>query len=51
MKFAEGFLFGTMMTMAGCVAFKFLFPESSEEMCESAKKISKDMGKEIKNMM
>ena len=51
MKFAEGFFFGTMMTMVGCVAFKFLFPESSKEMCESAAKISKDMGKELKNMM
>ena len=43
MKFAEGFLTGMVLSLAGCVAFKFLFPEAEEEMCHSVKKISKDI--------
>ncbi len=50
MKFAEGFLLGSMVSLMGCVAFKFLFPEAEEEMCHSIKKISKDMGKDLENM-
>ena len=50
MKFAEGFLTGMVLSLAGCVAFKFLFPKAEEEMCHSVKKISKDMGKDLENM-
>ena len=50
LKFAEGFLTGMVLTLSGCIAFKFLFPEAEEEMCHSVKKISKDMGKDIENM-
>ena len=50
MKFAEGFLTGMILTMAGCVAFKFLFPKTEEEMCDCATKISKDMKTDLKNM-
>ena len=50
MKFAEGFLSGMVLTLTGCIAFKFLFPEATEEMCHSVKKISKDMEKDIENM-
>ena len=50
MKFAEGFLTGMAVTLAGCVVFKFMFPEANEEMCHSVKKISKDMGKDLENM-
>ena len=49
-KFAEGFLFGSLVSLMGCVAFKFMFPEAEEEMCHSVKKISKDMGKDLENM-
>ena len=49
-KFAEGFLTGMVLSILGCVAFKFIFPETEEEMCHSVKKISKDMGKELENM-
>lgn len=50
MKFAEGFLVGSMISLVGCVVFKFMFPEAEEEMCHSIKKISKDMGKDLENM-
>lgn len=50
MKFAEGFLTGMMVSLAGCVMFKFFFPEAEEEMCHSVKKITKDMGKDLENM-
>ena len=50
MKFAEGFLTGMVVSLAGCTVFKFLFPTAEEEMCHSVKKISKDMGKDIENM-
>ena len=50
MKFAEGFLLGSMVSLVGCVVFKFMFPEVEEEMCHSIKKISKDMGKDLENM-
>ncbi len=50
MKFAEGFVCGMALTLGGCVAFKFLFPEAEEEMCHSVKKISKDMAKDLENM-
>ena len=50
MKFAEGFLTGMVLSLTGCVVFKFLFPEAEEEMCHSVKKISKDMEKDIENM-
>ena len=50
MKFAEGFLLGSMVSLVGCVVFKFMFPEAEEEMCHSIKKISKDMGKDLENM-
>ena len=50
MKFAEGFLTGMVLSLAGCVVFKFMFPEAEEEMCHSVKRISKDMGKELQNM-
>ena len=51
MKFAEGFFTGMVLTLMGCVAFKFLFPKAEVEMCHSVKKISKDMGKDLENMM
>lgn len=50
MKFAEGFLTGMVLSLAGCLVFKIMFPETEEEMCQSMKKISKDMGKELENM-
>ncbi len=50
MKFAEGFLTGMVLTLTGCVVFKFLFPSAEEEMCHSVKKITKDMGKDLENM-
>ena len=50
LKFAEGFLTGMVLSLAGCVVFKFMFPEAEEEMCHSVKRISKDMGKELQNM-
>ena len=50
MKFAEGFLLGSVMSLVGCVVFKFMFPEAEEEMCHAVKKISKDMGKDLENM-
>jgi len=50
MKFAEGFLAGSLVSLAGCVVFKFMFPEAEEEMCHSVKKIAKDMGKDLENM-
>ncbi len=50
MKFAEGFLTGMILTIVGGVAFKFLFPKCSEEMCDATQRISKDMEKDIKNM-
>ncbi len=50
MRFLEGFLTGMVLSIAGCVAFKFMFPETEKEMCESVSKITKDMGKELKNM-
>ncbi len=50
MKFAEGFLLGSVMSLVGCVVFKFMFPEAEEEMCHSVKKITKDMGKDLENM-
>ena len=50
MKFAEGFLFGSMFSLVGCVIFKFMFPEAEEEMCHSVKKITKDMEKDLENM-
>ena len=50
MKFAEGFLTGMILSLTGCVVFKFMFPDAEEEMCHSIKRISKDMGKEIENM-
>ena len=50
MKFAEGFISGMMVSLFGCVIFKFMFPEAEEEMCHSIKKISKDMGKDLENM-
>ena len=49
-KFAEGFLLGSCVSLLGCVIFKFMFPEAEEEMCHSIKKISKDMGKDLENM-
>ncbi len=50
MRFAEGFLTGMALTLSGCLAFKFLFPNAEEEMCHSVKKISKDMTKDLENM-
>ena len=50
MKFTEGFLVGSMVSLLGCVIFKFMFPEAEEEMCHSVKKITKDMGKDLGNM-
>ena len=50
MRFLEGFLTGMVLSIAGCVAFKFMFPETEKEMCECADKIAKDMGKDLKNM-
>ena len=50
MRFAEGFLIGSMVSLVGCVVFKFMFPEAEEEMCHSVKKITKDMGKDLENM-
>ncbi len=50
MKFAEGFLIGSVFSLVGCVVFKFMFPEAEEEMCHSVKKITKDMGKDLENM-
>lgn len=50
MKFAEGFLTGMVLTLSGCILFKFLFPEAEEEMARSVKKISKDMTKDLENM-
>ena len=50
MKFTEGFLTGIVVSLMGCVAFKFLFPETEEEMCHSMKKITKDMEKDLENM-
>jgi len=49
-RFAEGFLTGMILSLAGCAIFKFMFPETEEEMCHSVKKITKDMGKELENM-
>ncbi len=50
MKFAEGFLFGSLVSLMGCIAFKVMFPEAEEEMCHSMKRITKDMGKDLENM-
>ena len=50
LKFAEGFLTGMVLTLSGCILFKFLFPEAEEEMARSVKKISKDMTKDLENM-
>ena len=50
MKFAEGFLIGSCISLIGCVMFKVFFPNAEEEMCHSVKKISKDMGKDLENM-
>ena len=51
MKFTSGMLTGMALAMMGCIAYTFMFPESKEEMCHSAKKISKDMKKDMENMM
>ena len=37
MKFTEGFLVGSMVSLLGCVIFKFMFPEAEEEMCHAGK--------------
>ncbi len=50
MRFAEGFLVGSIVSLVGCVMFKFMFPEAEEEMCHSVRKITKDMGKDLENM-
>ena len=50
MRFAEGFLVGSIISLVGCVMFKFMFPEAEEEMCHSVRKITKDMGKDLENM-
>ena len=50
MKFLEGFLSGMVVSLMGCIAFKLMFPETEEEMCQCAKKVGKDMEKELKNM-
>lgn len=51
MKFSKGLLMGMAITMMGCVAYTIMFPESKEEMCHSVRKISKDMKKDVENMM
>ncbi len=51
MRFASGMLTGMALTMMGCIAYTIMFPESKEEMCHAAKKISKDMKKDMENMM
>ena len=50
MRFAEGFLVGSIISLVGCIMFKFMFPEAEEEMCHSVRKITKDMGKDLENM-
>lgn len=51
MKFTSGLLTGMLVTVVSCVACSLLFPNSKEEMCQAAKKISKDMEKDLENMM
>ena len=50
LKFFEGFFCGMLTTIAGCIAFKFMFPETEKEMCDSIKKIGKNMEKDISSM-
>lgn len=50
-KFAGGLLTGMVLTVTGCIAWTLLFPNSKEEMCHAIKKISKDMKKDVENMM
>lgn len=51
MKFASGLLTGMAITAMGCVAWTLMFPRSKEEMCHAVRKISKDMEKDLENMM
>lgn len=51
MKFAEGLFTGMALTIMGCVAYTIMFPQAKEDMCQRVKKISKDMKKDIENMM
>lgn len=51
MKFASGLLTGMALTGAACIAWTLMFPKSKEEMCHAVKKISKDMEKDLENMM
>lgn len=51
MKFTSGMLTGMALTIMGCIAYTVLFPETKEEMCHAAKKISRDMKKDVENMM
>lgn len=51
MKYVDGLITGMALTIAGCIAFTLLFPRSKEGMCEAVKKISKDMEKDLDNMM
>lgn len=51
MRFSSGMLTGMALTMMGCIAYTIMFPESKEEMCHSVKRISKDMKKDMENMM
>jgi len=51
MKFASGLLTGMALTVTGCIAFTLMFPKSKEEMCHAVRKVSKDMEKDLENMM
>jgi len=51
MKFASGLLTGMTLAAMGCVAWTLMFPRSKEEMCHAVRKISKDMEKDLENMM
>lgn len=51
MRFSSGLLTGMAIALVGCLACTIMFPESKEEMCHAAKKISKDMKKDMENMM
>lgn len=51
MRFASGMLTGMALTAMGCIMYTIMFPETKEEMCHAVKRISKDMKKDMENMM
>lgn len=51
MKFTSGMLTGMALTIMGSIIYTIMFPESKEELCHCVKNVSKDMKKDIDNMM